>query len=333
MREQNNRQRVARIALIAAGALLFLCVVVPFLIPVPPLEGTVQPEDLADSDSAFIGLTVGGVEGYDVHYKTFGEGEPVFVMLHGFNANLYSFRQVTGPFSEYGRVIVLDRPASGLSERLTAGDFTPPNNPYTNEAQIDVVIGLMDALGVEQAVLVGHSAGGTVAMDVALAHPERVEGLILISPAIYAGGGPPPFVGVLLALPQFNRLGPLVSRAFVNSGNLLEGGYHDPTRIEQETIELAEKSFQVDNWDRALWELTRASRMADFEDRLDEVTMPALIVTGDDDRVVPTEQSVRLAGELPNAEIRVIEACGHVAHEECPVPFLRAVDSFLADLE
>jgi pimeloyl-ACP methyl ester carboxylesterase len=53
------------------------------------------------------------------------------------------------------------------------------------------------------------------------------------------------------------------------------------------------------------------------------------VITGDDDRIVPTEQSVRLAGELPEAELVVIPNCGHVPHEECPEPFLQAVRQFL----
>ncbi len=58
-----------------------------------------------------------------------------------------------------------------------------------------------------------------------------------------------------------------------------------------------------------------------------------LVITGDDDRIVPTEQSVRLAGELPNATLLVIPACGHVPHEECPAPVLDAMAKFLASQE
>jgi pimeloyl-ACP methyl ester carboxylesterase len=56
-----------------------------------------------------------------------------------------------------------------------------------------------------------------------------------------------------------------------------------------------------------------------------------LVITGDDDRIVPTEQSVRLAGELPNAELVVIPECGHVPHEECPGPTLEAMEAFLEE--
>jgi pimeloyl-ACP methyl ester carboxylesterase len=61
--------------------------------------------------------------------------------------------------------------------------------------------------------------------------------------------------------------------------------------------------------------------------------VPALVITGDDDRVVPTEQSVRLARELPQAELVVLPSCGHIPQEECPAPFLQAVKGFLARLK
>ncbi|MFN3983465.1 MAG: alpha/beta fold hydrolase [Caldilinea sp.] len=57
------------------------------------------------------------------------------------------------------------------------------------------------------------------------------------------------------------------------------------------------------------------------------------MITGDDDRIVPTAQSERLAQELPNARLTVIPACGHIAHEECPAPTLEAINQFLASLD
>lgn len=57
-----------------------------------------------------------------------------------------------------------------------------------------------------------------------------------------------------------------------------------------------------------------------------------LVITGDDDRIVPTAQSVRLAEELPNAELVVVPACGHVPHEECPQAVIDAITAFLDEL-
>ncbi|MDW8270309.1 MAG: alpha/beta hydrolase, partial [Anaerolineae bacterium] len=66
--------------------------------------------------------------------------------------------------------------------------------------------------------------------------------------------------------------------------------------------------------------------------RLAELTLPVLVITGDDDRLVPTADSIRLAEELPQATLVVIPACGHVPQEECPEATLKAMRAFLAEL-
>lgn len=311
---------------IVLGIILALVLIGPFLIPVPPLENTVPAETLADADSQFI-----EVNGLNVHYKKFGSGEPVFILLHGFGASLFSWREVTAPLAEIGTVIAYDRPAFGLTERPMEWEG---ESPYSQEAQIELVIGLMDALGVEKAILVGNSAGGTISMLTALQHPERVESLILVDPAVYAGGGAPAWSRPLLKAPQMNRVGPLFARQIQTRGpELVEVAWHDPGKITPDVMEGYQKPLRVENWDKALWYLTISSRESGLAERLDELTLPILVITGDDDRIVPTEQSVRLAGELPNAGLVVIPQSGHVPHEETPAEFMQAVIQFLETLE
>ncbi|HRQ23869.1 MAG TPA: alpha/beta hydrolase [Anaerolineales bacterium] len=299
------------------GTILLLLLMGPFLIPVPTLENTVSAESLTDSDSQFI-----EINGLNVHYKKYGNGEPVFILLHGFGASLFSWREVTEPLAEIGTVIAYDRPAFGLTERPMEWDGI---NPYSQETQVELVIGLMDALGVEKAILVGNSAGGTIAMLTALQYPQRVESLILVDPAVYAGGGAPSW-----SRPLLNRLGPLFARQIQTRGpELVEVAWHDPSKITPEIMEGYQKPLRVENWDKALWYLTTSSRESSLAERLDKFTLPILVITGDDDRFVPTEQSVRLAGELPNASLVVIPQSGHVPHEETPAEFMQAVIDFL----
>jgi pimeloyl-ACP methyl ester carboxylesterase len=75
-----------------------------------------------------------------------------------------------------------------------------------------------------------------------------------------------------------------------------------------------------------------ADNSNDLPQHLAEINMPVLVITGDDDRIVPTADSVRLSQELPNAKLVVIPQCGHVPHEECPQAFLEAVNEFLNSL-
>ena len=311
---------------IVLGILLLILAIGPFLIPVPPLEGTVPAEQLADADSKFI-----EVNGLNVHYKTYGEGEPVFILLHGFGASLFSWHEVTAPLAGFGTVIAYDRPAFGLTERPMEWEG---ESPYSPQSQVELVIGLMDALGIEKAILVGNSAGGTISMQTALQYPERVQALILVDPAVYAGGGAPAWTRPILNTPQMNRVGPLISRQLQARGpEFIELAWHDPSKITPEIMEGYQKPLQSENWDKALWFLTVSSRESGLAERVGELNLPILVITGDDDRIVPTEQSFQLADALPNAQLVVVPQCGHLPHEEHPDLFMQAVADFLETLK
>jgi len=321
-----KKNRFWKITGTVLGVILILVLVGPFLIPVPPLENTVPAETLADEDSRFT-----EVNGVNIHYKIYGQGEPVFILLHGFGASLFSWHEVTAPLAEYGTVIAYDRPGFGLTERPMEWDG---ESPYSQDSQVELVVGLMDALDVEQAILVGNSAGGTIAMLTALKYPQRVQSLILVDPAVYAGGGAPAWVRPLLGTPQMGHIGPLIARQLQSQGvEFIKTAWHDPSKITPEILEGYQKPLQVENWDKALWELTLASNESKLADRLTEFNMPVLVITGDDDRIVPTEQSVRLADEIPNAELVVIPQCGHLPHEERPNEFMQAVTNFLSEMQ
>lgn len=310
-----------RIGMAILAGVLAILLGGPFLIPVPPIEG-VEPQALADPDSQFI-----EIDGLAVHLKVKGQGEPTFVLLHGFGASLYSWQNVMGPFSQLGRVIAYDRTAFGLTERPLQWQG---QNPYSPEAQVELLIKLLDHIQVEQAILVGNSAGGTVAMQTYLAHPERVSGLILVDAAVYTTGGAPGWARPFLATPQMRHLGPLVARQLQARGpQLIETAWHDPSRLTPEILELYQKPLRVKNWDKALWEFTLAAQPSGLPERLQEFTLPVLVITGDDDRIVPTAESVRLADELPRAELVVIRDAGHVPHEEKPADFMLPITQYI----
>jgi pimeloyl-ACP methyl ester carboxylesterase len=320
-----RRSRVWRILLFVFAGLVVLLVVVPYLIPIPRLENTVPPEQLADADSAF-----GTIEGLRFHFKLLGSGSPTFVLLHGFGASLFSWREVLAPLSRKGSVLAYDRPAFGLTERPLQwqGD-----NPYALSSQLEQLVAWLDRLQATEAILVGNSAGGTIAAEMALRYPERVQALILVDPAIYDSGGISWFVRSLLQFPPFRRLGPLLVRSIGSNGiDLLKSAWHDPTQITPEILAGYQKPLQADDWDRALWEFTLANVGSDLGDRLRELEVPTLVLTGDDDRIVPTEQSVRAASEIPGAKLVVIPNCGHVPQEEKPQEFLSALEEFLVHL-
>lgn len=317
-------KKMGMILLVMLGLALLIVAIGPFLIPIPPLEGTVPPEQLADPDSKFV-----DVNGLRVHYKEAGQGEPALILQHGFAASLFSWREVLEPLAQGRRVVAFDRPAFGLTERPMEWEGS---NPYSADSQADLTIGLMDALGIQKAILVGNSAGGTMAALTALRHPERIPALVLVDPAIQQTERPAWF-RLLARTPQMQRLGPLLARQIQKwSRKFGESAWHDPAGLTDEIWQGYTKPLQAENWDRGLWNLTASGGPTDLGEQLIRLQMPVLVLTGDDDRIVPTEQSVRLAGELPDAELVIFPNCGHVPQEECPDLFLEAVEEFLSTL-
>ncbi|MBC8263534.1 MAG: hypothetical protein H8E47_05355 [Anaerolineales bacterium] len=107
------------------------------------MEDTVPPQQLADPDSRFV-----DINGLQVHYKMAGQGGPALVLLHGFGASVFSWREVMEPLAEIGTVIAFDRPAFGLTERPVPGEWEG-ESPYRAEAQVELTVGLLDELGDE----------------------------------------------------------------------------------------------------------------------------------------------------------------------------------------
>lgn len=307
--------------------IILLIGIVPFLIPVPPLKNTEAISSLADPDSQFI-----EVNGISVHYKQMGSGEPVLILLHGFGASLFSWRDVMEPLSRYGTVIAYDRPAFGLTERPMLGDWSN-GNPYSMDAQVDLLFGLMDQLEIEKAILIGNSAGGGVAAAAALKSPLRVEGLVFVDAAIYGNGRFPAWTMPILRSPQMNHLGPLFVRSIQKSGEeLITTAWHDPSKITEEIRDGYRKPLYAHNWDKALWYFSVAPQPdPPIAERIGELTTPVLVVTGDDDRIIPTENSVQLSRDIPQSTLVIFKDCGHVPQEECPQAFLDAVIEFLKD--
>jgi pimeloyl-ACP methyl ester carboxylesterase len=89
--------------------------------------------------------------------------------------------------------------------------------------------------------------------------------------------------------------------------------------------------LKANDWDRALWELTLARRKFDVS-KLGNIDIPTLVLSGDDDRIVPVEDAVRLAREIPNAVLPIFPDPGHVPQEENPQEFLEVVLPFIESL-
>jgi pimeloyl-ACP methyl ester carboxylesterase len=317
------RRFVFRALLILIVIVLVAAAVGPLLIDPVPADGATDARTVAEPDSRFLDLPADDGLELSIHYlerpvagANEDEDAPSFVLLHGFTFNAFTWNRLLDAFAEHGPTVAYDQLPYGLSSKLPAGIG---GDLYSKAEAVDRLFGIMDALGMDRAILVGNSSGGTLALDAALARPERVEALILISPWIEVKR--PVFPAWLAGLPQMKRLSLLLARYLGGETSpLLALSYADPRLIDDERRRLMGIHRQMANWDVA-WAALLDRSLTDpvrVSERLAEVEQPVLLIAGAEDRVVPVEDTGDSAKSLPQADLTVLPDCGHVPQEECP---------------
>ena len=264
------------------------------------------------------------VNGFNVHYRIAGNGKQLIVLLHGSFLSLRSWRLVFDKLAETSTVIAFDRPAFGKTSRPLPSKTSKVS--YTPEAQCELVVSLVKNLGFNHALLIGNSTGGTIALLTALRHPESVEGLVLADAMIYSGYATsevPAFIK-----PALKALSPLfaglmkflISRLYMR---LIRAMWYKKERLGNDVLAAFRSDLMTGNWSRAFWELFSETHHLRLDERLKTMSRPSLVITGEHDSMVKKDESIRLAGELPCAELVVVPDCGHLPQEEQPEAFVQ----------
>jgi pimeloyl-ACP methyl ester carboxylesterase len=319
--------------IVAAAAGLVLVAALPWLVSMAPISGLDSARSLATERSRFVTIPFDGTAGLEIHYLVGSQAgdrtRPSFLLLHGFTFNAFTWIEVLDFFSAQGRTIAYDQPPYGLSAKLTRTDWRG-KSPYTREAAVEQLLAVMDALEMDRAILVGNSAGGSLALEAALAAPERVMGLVLLDPWVYVRR--PTLPQSLADLPQVQRLTLMLARHLGQSDALLRRSYADSDRISPEQRRLAAIHAQVQGWDLAWGELLHRSLTSSItvSEHLAEIDQPTLVISGREDALVPLADSERLVAAMPNAELVVLPGCGHMPQEECPEQVVNVVADWLS---
>lgn len=262
------------------------------------------------------------VDGYRYCVADRGKGPPI-VLLHGLGGSIYDWRHLLKPLSEDRRAIAPDLLGAGESDKPEGAD-------YSVRAQARRVKGLLDALKVERAVVVGNSYGGGVALALAQDWPERVERLVLINSICYAEHVPGYLA--LAKVPGAPTLSELLPLGKVTRW-VLRGSYRTVGRLSEEELDTYIAELRAPGRRPAVVRTLRAVIPPDakeFEARLRAVRAPALLLWGTDDGTVPVGLGRRLAKELPSATLVELPA-GHVPNQECPEEVLKRLKEFLND--
>ncbi len=255
------------------------------------------------------------VQGHRLAYLDEGQGSPV-VLLHGFGGSMWQWEYQQADLSARHRLITLDLLGSGLSDK--------PAIDYRPDRLIDSLQGFLDALGIERASLVGNSMGAGLATAFALAYPERVDRLVLIS-------GLPPGIEAKLASPIMKRA--VETRMpvwLIELGNRLFGSnatekvlaeiVFDHSLLTPAVIERSNRNRIRPGLMRPLMSLRDhlPEWESEFAPRLHTIARPTLIIWGENDGLFPARVGEELHGLIPHSVLHLIPNAGHIPQWEQP---------------
>ncbi len=276
--------------------------------------------------SKFIHVKEGRLDAKIHVNDTGGTGDAV-VMLHGSGpgaSGWSNFYRNVDAFAEAGyRVVLIDCPGWSKSDPIIVTEG------WRSEINAAAVKGVLDALGIEKAHLIGNSMGGTNALTFALMYPQRLGKLIIMG-----GGG----VGLSNFVPLPTEGIKLLRGVYANPSieslrAMLKVFVFDPETLTEELINarlnnMMNNQIHLENFMKSL--NANPAFSPDLSQRLSEIKAPSLITWGRDDRFVPLDCGLRMVWGLPDAELHVFSKCGHWAQWEHADKFNRLVIDFLA---
>lgn len=266
------------------------------------------------------------VDGVRLHYVERGTGTPV-VLLHGNGVTLQDFEAsgVLDLAAGHYRVLAFDRPGFGYSER-------PRSTIWTPQAQAALIAGALEQLGVEPAVVVGHSWGTLVALAMALDHRPAVRGLVLLSGVYYRTLRPDviPF-----SLPAIPGLGDIMAHTVSPLSGALMGpavikASFAPAPVSDRIgrlplgLTLRPSQVRATAADTALME----PGVLALGRRYGELSLPVVIMAGEGDLIAHVgKHAERLARDIAGSDLRVVPGQGHLFHYAVPEQVVGAVDT------
>lgn len=259
--------------------------------------------------------------GIETSYYTAGRPDrEAVVLLHGMSTSGDSFRELMHALARDHYLIAPDLPGFGYSENTA---------PYVIPHLVEWLAAFFEALELHPAHVIGHSFSGLLAPSFALSYPQDVRSLTLLAPAILITESYPDWV---LRLSK-SGISESVLGIGVNASRVLiqrhvRTPFYDPARMDDSVWERRLGDYERA---RASAAVLRAVALYDIRPRLAQLSQPTCIIWGSQDSVVNPAGASRLGKMLPNAEVHLLDACGHVPQIEQQAQVAALTGRFLAN--
>lgn len=277
-------------------------------------------------DSQFMTLD----DGLKIHFTDTGpQDRSAIVLVHGFSSSLHTWEAWKTDLETDYRVITLDLPGHGLSR---AED---PNRANI-ERFVDVVKAVTENLNVDRFTLAGSSMGGNTAWSYALAHPETLDGLILVAasgwPEEAGEGEDSPFIFTLLANPIARTvLKDLDMTSLTRSG--LEDSYTDQAFVTDELVDRFIALSRAPGHRATLLSIMAGERVDATAETVSQISVPTLMMWGRDDNLVAVSGAQKFADAIKGSQVIVYDGVGHIPQEENAAQSIADVRSFMLEVE
>lgn len=244
---------------------------------------------------------------------------PAVVLLHGFGASLQTWDAWAQALSQTHRVIRLDLPGSGLSP-------PDPANDYTDARSLQLLLSLLDELGVSRATMVGHSMGGRIAWTFAAKHPERTDRLVLMAPDGFASAdfeyGKPMDVPASLSVMRHVLPKPLLRMS-------LQSAYAQPDHLSDALTTRYHDLLRAPGARPAMLERLKQTVLQEPEPMLRQIQAPTLLLWGEADAMIPLSHARDYLQAIAGSRLLSWPGVGHLPQEEAAEASLQAVVDFL----
>jgi pimeloyl-ACP methyl ester carboxylesterase len=277
---------------------------------------------MTTTEIAEVGKTI-EANGIKTNYLEGGSGDTHVVLVHGSGPGVTAYanwRQVIPTLAENFHCVAPDMVGFGHSDR-------PSDVKYGLQTWADQVIGVMDALGIQKAHLIGNSFGSAIGLRATTQHPERVDKLVLLGS-----------MGVPFQITEGLETVWGYTPSFENMRKVLDYFAYSRELVNDELAEVRYRGSIQPGWQESFGSMFPAPRqrwvdaLVVPEEELRKLNHRALILHGRDDQVIPVETSIKLMGMLDRGDVVVYSHCGHWVQIERNKDFNRMVtDFFLGD--